>query len=101
MSSPAALAAAARPLDGRVVAQCSSTLAHALLRCTCAAYVIAGNNLEAGLGALVTKRLVGAHLAAKQAAAAAMQAQLEREQEVRLLQLVGWQELHVVLVLLA
>lgn len=43
-----------------------------------------GNNLEAGLGALVTKRLVGAHLAAKQAAAAAMQEQLEREQEVRM-----------------
>lgn len=46
-------------------------------------HVPAGNNLEAGLGALVTKRLVGAHLAAKQAAAAAMQEQLEREQEVR------------------
>ncbi|PRW57832.1 hypothetical protein C2E21_3756 [Chlorella sorokiniana] len=43
--------------------------------------VLSGNNLEAGLGALVTKRLVGAHLAAKQAAAAAMQEQLEREQE--------------------
>jgi hypothetical protein len=41
----------------------------------------AGNNLEAGLGALVTKRLVDAHLRAKQRAAERMQ----RELEVRLL----------------
>lgn len=54
-----------------------------MLRTPRLAHLPAGNNLEAGLGALVTKRLVGAHLAAKQAAAAAMQEQLEREQEVR------------------
>ena len=37
----------------------------------------AGNNLEAGLGFLVTKRLVDAHLAAKQRDAERLQRELE------------------------
>lgn len=39
--------------------------------------VAAGNNLEAGLGALVMKRLVDAHLAAKQRQADRLQRELE------------------------